>query len=168
MDAFQEIDAILRDAKFGSLAEASQNTQERFRVGLGSVSSDPTTLYLVLDDIMWEVLKLSAHVAAHHDATVHARVDTTTATVLASLCPFKPMMTLKDKESLLYRCVRETDHVFGPETIAVIASRYDQCFREEEMLDSEAMALFEEMYHHNVLDGYTSRTCRPPPYAAAV
>ena len=157
MDAFQHIDAIL--SAHGS------PTEPRIR-GLSSISGD--TLYRVVDDIMWDVLKLSAHVAAHHSAAVQARVDVVTATVLGSLNHSKPMMTLKDRDSLLYRCVRETTHVFGPKTIAVIASRYDQCFREKELLDTDAMDLFEQMYHHKVLDGYTARTCRPPPYSAAV
>jgi hypothetical protein len=160
MDAFQHIDAIL-----SAHGIEYRQTEPRFR-GLSSISGDP--LYRVVDDIMWDVLKLSAHVAAHHSAAVQARVDVVTATVLVSLNHSKPMMTLKDRDSLLYRCVRETTHVFGPETIAVIASRYDQCFREKELLDTEAMDLFEQRYHHKVLDGYTARTCRPPPYSAAV
>ena len=174
MDAFQHIDAILGAANLPIEyrqtypAKARQIALERLSVGLSSISGDPTTLYHVVDDIMWDVLKLSAHVAAHHSAAVQARVDVVTATVLVSLYPFKPTMTLKDRDSLLYRCVRETTHVFGPETIAVIASRYDQCFREKELLDAEAIALFELRYHRKVLDGYTLRTCRPPPYSAAV
>ena len=171
MDAFHYIDNILSDTS--SPIEYRLNpaslAQERFKAplrGLSSISGDP--LYRVVDDIMWDVLKLSAHVAAHHSAAVQARVDVVTATVLGSLNHSKPMMTLKDRDSLLYRCVRETTHVFGPETIAVIASRYDQCFREKELLDTEAMDLFELRYHHKVLDGYTARTCRPPPYSAVV
>ena len=117
---------------------------------------------------MWDVLKMSARAAAHHDAAVQARVDTVTATVLDALSASKPLMTLKDRESLLYRCVRETTHVFGTKTLAVIASRHDQCFREKELVDAETMALFERRYHHNALDGYTARTCHPPPYSAMV
>ena len=174
MDAFQHIDAILGAASLpmeyrqSYPAKASQIARERLKVCLSSISGDATTLYRVVDDVLWDVLKLSAHVAAHHDAAVQARVDAVTATVLVSLYPFKPMMTREGRDSLLYRCVRETTHVFGPETIAVISSRYDQCFREKELLDADAIALFELRYHHKVLDGYTARTCRPPPYAAAV
>ena len=71
------------------------------------------------------------------------------------------------RQSLLYRCVRETSHVFGPETLAMIASRYDQCFREAELLDHAAMDLFEKRYHRKVLDGYSVRTSQPPPYRGA-
>ena len=166
MDAFQHIDALL-----SAHGIEYRQTEPRIR-GLSSPALRGDPLYRVVDDIMWDVLKLSAHVAAHHSAAVQARVDVVTATVLVSLNHSKPMMTLKDRDSLLYRCVRETTHVFGPETIAVIASRYDQCFREKELLDAEAIALFEERYHRKVLDGYTARpppvAGRPPPYSAAV
>ena len=149
-------------------AEVRGLAQQRFRNDLSSISGDAATLYRVVDDVMWDVLKMSARAAAHHDAAVQARVDTVTATVLDALSASKPLMTLKDRESLLYRCVRETTHVFGPKTLAVIASRHDQCFREKELVDADAMALFKRRYHHNALDGYTARTCRPPPYSAMV
>ena len=153
-------------------AEVRGLAQQRFRNDLSSISGDAATLYRVVDDVMWDVLKMSARAAAHHDAAVQARVDTVTATVLDALSSIinrtKPLMTLKDRESLLYRCVRETTHVFGPKTLAVIASRHDQCFREKELVDPDAMALFERRYHHNALDGYSARTCRPPPYSAMV
>ena len=97
MDAFQHIDAML-----SAYGIEYRQTEPRFRM-LSSISSDPTTLYRVVDDIMWDVLKLSAHVAAHHSAAVQARVDAVTATVLVSLYPSKPMMMLKDRDSLLYR-----------------------------------------------------------------
>ena len=149
-------------------AKALEDAQQRFRNALSSISGDAATLYRVVDDVMWDVLKMSARAAAHHDAAVQARVDTVTATVLDALSDSKPLRTLKDRESLLYRCVRETTHVFGPKTLAVIASRHDQCFREKELVDPDAMALFKRRYHHNALDGYTARTCRPPPYSAMV
>ena len=149
-------------------AKALELAQQRFRNDLSSISGDAATLYRVVDDVMWDVLEMSARAAAHHDAAVQARVDTVTATVLDALSASKPLMTLKDRESLLYRCVRETTHVFGPKTLAVIASRHDQCFREKELVDAETMALFKRRYHHNALDGYTARTCGPPPYSAMV
>ena len=171
MELFQHIDTQNREPNLQDfhlrpdLEETLKTLTIRFRGCLSSILGDAPTLYRVVDGVMWDVLELSARVAAHHDAAVQARVDTTTATVLMILYPFKPMMTpkaLKDKESLLYRCVRETDHVFGPDTLAVIALRADQCFRENELLDSEAIASFEQRYHRRVLDGYTAMTCRPP------
>ena len=168
MALFQHIDTQNREPNLQDfhlrpdLEETLQTLTIRFRGCLSSILGDAPTLYRVVDGVMWDVLEMSARVAAHHDAAVQARVDTTTATVLMILYPFKPMMTLKDNESLLYRCVRETDHVFGPDTLAVIALRADQCFRENELLDSEAIASFEQRYHHRVLDGYTARTCREP------
>ena len=147
-------------------AEVRGLAQQRFRNDLSSISGDAATLYRVVDDVMWDVLKMSARAAAHHDAAVQARVDTVTATVLDALSASKPLMAYKD--SLLYRCVREIPHAFGPKTLEVIASHHDQCFREKELLDAETMALFERRYHHNALDGYTARTCRPPPYSAMV
>ena len=168
MALFQHIDTQNREPNLQDfhlrpgLEETLQTLTIRFRGCLSSILGDAPTLYRVVDGVMWDVLELSARVAAHHDAAVQARVDTTTATVLMILYPFKPMMTLKDNESLLYRCVRETDHVFGPDTLAVIALRADQCFRENELRDSAAMDLFEQKYHHSVLDGYTAMTCRPP------
>ena len=169
---FQDIDARLGPYSVWPIeyqpGKALEDAQQRFRNDLSSISGDAATLYRVVDDVMWDVLKMSARAAAHHDAAVQARVDTVTATVLDALSASKPLMTLKDRESLLYRCVRETTHVFGPKTLAVIASRYDQCFREKELVDAETMALFKRRYHHNALDGYTARTCRPPPYSAMV
>ena len=168
MELFQHIDTQNREPNLQDfhlrpgLEETLKTLTIRFRGCLSSILGDAPTLYRVVDGVMWDVLELSARVAAHHDAAVQARVDTTTATVLMILYPFKPMMTLKDNESLLYRCVRETDHVFGPDTLAVIALRPDQCFRENELRDSAAMDLFEQKYHHSVLDGYTAMTCRPP------
>ena len=168
MALFQHIDTQNREPNLQDfhlrpdLEETLKTLTIRFRGCLSSILGDAPTLYRVVDGVMWDVLELSARVAAHHDAAVQARVDTTTATVLMILYPFKPMMTLKDNESLLYRCVRETDHVFGPDTLAVIALRPDQCFRENELRDSAAMDLFEQKYHHSVLDGYTAMTCRPP------
>ena len=171
MALFQHIDTQNREPNLQDfhlrrgLEETLKTLTIRFRGCLSSILGDAPTLYRVVDGVMWDVLELSARVAAHHDAAVQARVDTTTATVLMMLYSFKPMMTpkaLKDKESLLYRCVRETDHVFGPDTLAVIALRADQCFRENELRDSAAMDLFEQKYHHSVLDGYTAMTCRPP------
>ena len=168
MELFQHIDTQNREPNLQDfhlrpgLEETLKTLTIRFRGCLSSILGDAPTLYRVVDGVMWDVLELSARVAAHHDAAVQARVDTTTATVLMILYPFKPMMTLKDNESLLYRCVRETDHVFGPDTLAVIALRADQCFRENELLDSEAIASFEQRYHRRVLDGYTSESCRPP------
>ena len=166
---FQDIDARLGPYSVWPIEyQPGKDAQQRFRNDLSSISGDAATLYRVVDDVMWDVLKMSARAAAHHDAAVQARVDTVTATVLDALSASKPLMTLKDRESLLYRCVRETTHVFGPKTLAVIASRHDQCFREKELVDPDAMALFERRYHHNALEGYTARTCRPPPYAALV
>ena len=144
------------------------DVQRAITQALADISSDRKTQHHVVDETLWKVLHMSAKVAAQHDTAVQDRVDKTTAAVLSALYPHKPMMTREGRDSLLYRCVRETAHVFGPETLAVIASRYDQCFREKELLDTEAVALFEERYHHNVLDGYTARTCRPPPYSANV
>jgi hypothetical protein len=135
---------------------------------IAPIHSDPRTLHQVVDDALWKVLHMSATVAAHHAPEVQDRVDKTTVAVMSALYPHKPMMQLASRPSLLYRCVRETTHVFGPETLAMIASRYDQCFREKELLDHTAMDLFEQRYHRSVLDGYTSSTCRPPPYSAAV
>lgn len=166
---FQDIDDRLGSYSVWPIEyQPAEVAQQRFRNDLSSISGDAATLYRVVDDVMWDVLKMSARAAAHHDAAVQARVDTVTATVLDALSASKPLMTLKDRESLLYRCVRETTHVFGPKTLAVIASRHDQCFREKELVDAETMALFERRYHHNALDGYTARTCRPPPYSAMV
>ena len=166
---FQDIDARLGPYSVWPLDyQPAEVAQQRFRNALRSISGDAATLYRVVDDVMWDVLKMSARAAAHHDAAVQARVDTVTATVLDALSASKPLMTLKDRESLLYRCVRETTHVFGPKILAVIASRHDQCFREKELVDPDAMALFERRYHHNALDGYTARTCLPPPYSAMV
>ena len=166
---FQDIDARLGPYSVWPLDyQPAEVAQQRFRNDLSSISGDAATLYRVVDDVMWDVLKMSARAAAHHDAAVQARVDTVTATVLDALSDSKPLRTLKDRESLLYRCVRETTHVFGPKTLAVIASRHDQCFREKELVDPDAMALFKRRYHHNALDGYTARTCRPPPYSAMV
>ena len=166
---FQDIDDRLGPYSVWPLDyQPAEVAQQRFRNDLSSISGDAATLYRVVDDVMWDVLKMSARAAAHHDAAVQARVDTVTATVLDALSDSKPLRTLKDRESLLYRCVRETTHVFGPKTLAVIASRYDQCFREKELVDAETMALFKRLYHHNALDGYTARTCRPPPYSAMV
>ena len=168
MALFQYVDAQNREPNLQDfrrqlhLEETLKTLSIRVRGGLSSILGDAPTLYRVVDGVMWDVLEMSARVAAHHDAAVQARVDTTTATVLMILYPFKPMMTLKDNESLLYRCVRETDHVFGPDTLAVIALRADQCFRENELRDSAAMDLFEERYHRRVLDGYTSESCRAP------
>ena len=163
MSQFAVIDSALRVGKRLSLDVQRDLTQ-----ALADISSDPKTQHHVVDETLWKVLHMAATVAAHHDAAVQDRVDKTTAAVLLGLYPHKPMMTREGRDSLLYRCVRETTHVFGPETLAVIASRYDQCFKENELLDTEAIALFERRYHHNVLDGYTARTCRPPPYSANV
>ena len=170
---FQDIDDRLGPYSVWPLDyQPAEVAQQRFRNDLSSISGDAATLYRVVDDVMWDVLKMSARAAAHHDAAVQARVDTVTATVLDALSSIinrtKPLRTLKDRESLLYRCVRETTHVFGPKTLAVIASRHDQCFREKELVDAETMALFKRRYHHNALEGYTARTCRPPPYSAMV
>ncbi len=125
-------------------------------VALADISSDPRTKHQVVDETLWQVLHMSATVAARHDAAVQDRVDKTTAAVLSALYPHKPMLILStqthlaNRTSLLYRCVRETQHVFGPETLAMIASRYDQCFREAELMYHEAMALFEQRYHRNL------------------
>jgi hypothetical protein len=167
---FQDIDDRLGPYSVWPIEyQPAEVAQQRFRNDLSSISGDDATLYRVVDEVMWDVLKMSARAAAHHDAAVQARVDTVTATVLDALSRLsasKPLMTYKD--SLLYRCVREIPHAFGPKTLKVIASRHDQCFREKELLDAETMALFEGRYHHNALDGYTARTCRPPPYSALV
>jgi hypothetical protein len=37
----------------------------------------------------------------------------------------------------------------------MIASRCDQCFREKELLDREAIDLFEKRYHRKVIDGFS-------------
>ena len=165
MSQFAVIDSALT---VGPRKRLSLDVQRDLTQALADISSDPKTQHHVVDETLWKVLHMSATVAAHHDAAVQDRVDKTTAAVLSALYPHKPMMTREGRASLLYRCVRETTHVFGPETLAVIASRYDQCFREKELLDTEAVASFERRYHHNALDGYTARTCRPPPYSANV
>jgi hypothetical protein len=147
---------------------ACDDAQPFFRVALADISSDPMTKYQVVDETLWQVLHMSATVAARHDTAVQDRVDKTTAAVLSALYPHKPMLTPANRAILLYRCVRETQHVFGPETLAMIASRYDQCFREAELLDHAAMDLFEKRCHSKVLDGYSVRTSRPPPFSASV
>ena len=179
LQMFSNLDTRLRDQLHQTKSAALrfdwgiQDAQQYFMVALADISSDPMTKYQVVDEALWQVLHMSATVAAHHDSAVQDRVDKTTAAVLSALYPHKPMMTLTtqnhtaNRASLLYRCVRETQHVFGPETLAMIASRYDQCFREAELLDHEAMDLFEKRYHHKVLDGYSVRTSQPPPYRGA-
>jgi hypothetical protein len=171
---FQDVDLTLSDAHWSMEhkrthpANARQIAQKRFKEDVKSICGDAATLYRVVEDVMWDVLNLSAYVAANHDDAVHARVDIATATVLLSLYASKPVMTLKERASLLYRCVSETDHVFGPETLAVIASRPDQCFRENELLDRATMDLFEKRYHRNVANGYTATTYGAPPYSMSV
>ena len=109
---FQDIDARLGPYSVWPIEyQPAEVAQQRFRNDLSSISGDAATLDRVVDDVMWDVLKMSARAAAHHDAAVQARVDTVTATVLDALSASKPLMTLKDRESLLYRCVRETTHV---------------------------------------------------------
>jgi hypothetical protein len=176
LQMFSNLDTRLRDQLHQTKSDALRfdfGIQDYFMVALADISSDPMTTYQVVDEALWQVLHMSATVAARHDSAVQDRVDKTTAAVLSALYPHKPMMTLTtqnhtaNRASLLYRCVRETQHVFGPETLAMIASRYDQCFREAELLDHAAMDLFEKRYHHKVLDGYSLRTSRPPPYREA-
>jgi len=171
LQMFSNLDTRLRDIPIEYRqtypASACEDAQPFFRVALADISSDQMTTYQVVDEVLWQVLHMSATVAAHHDSAVRDRVDKTTAAVLSALYPHKPMMTPANRASLLYRCVRETQHVFGPETLAMIASRYDQCFREAELLDHEAMDLFEKRYHRKVLDGYSVRTSQPPPYRGA-
>ncbi len=174
LQMFSNLDTRLSDASWPIEyrqtypAAACDDAQLFFRVALADISSDQMTTYQVVDEALWQVLHMSATVAARHDSAVQDRVDKTTAAVLSALYPHKPMLTPANRASLLYRCVRETQHVFGPETLAMtrIASRYDQCFREAELLDHAAMDLFEKRYHRKVLDGYSVRTSRPPPYSA--
>jgi hypothetical protein len=170
LQMFSNLDTRLRDQLHQTKSDALRfdfGIQDYFMVALADISSDPMTTYQVVDEALWQVLHMSATVAARHDSAVQERVDKTTAAVLSALYPHKPIMTPANRASLLYRCVRETQHVFGPETLAMIASRYDQCFREAELLDHEAMDLFEKRYHHKVLDGYSVRTSQPPPYRGA-
>jgi len=173
LQMFSNLDTRLRDQLHQTKSDALrfdfgiQDSQQYFMVALADISSDPMTKYQVVDEALWQVLHMSATVAARHDSAVQERVDKTTAAVLSALYPHKPIMTPANRASLLYRCVRETQHVFGPETLAMIASRYDQCFREAELLDHAAMDLFEKRYHRKVLDGYSVRTSQPPPYRGA-
>jgi hypothetical protein len=120
----------------------------------------------IVDEVLWSVLLRSASVASPHagDSHVQTRVDQTTVAVMSVLYNHKPKVSFfvlpTDKHSLLYKCVRVSQHVYGPATIEMIASRYDQCFREVDLLDRKAVDLFEQRYHHNILDGYSVITCR--------
>jgi hypothetical protein len=165
MSQFTEFDSALTE---GNRPRWALEVQRDLTQALAGISSDPKTTHHVVDETLWKVLHMSATVSAHHDTAVQCRVDKTTAAVLSSLYPHKPMLILANRASLLYRCVRETSHVFGPETLAMIASRYDQCFREAELMDHEAMDLFEKRYHRKVLEGYSVRTSRPPSYYAHI
>ena len=160
---FADIDTTLSSAGAGFSAFSEKEARERVKQVFIRLlcNLNPADRCQVVEDTLWTVLHLSATVAAHHAPEVQARVDTTTAAVLSALAAHKPMMNVSNSHSLLYRCVHDTTHVFGPKTLAMIVSRSDQCFRENELLDTEAMASFERRYHQNVLDGYTAMTCRP-------
>ena len=169
MSLFGEIDGASERCGSASGVGTLTNTQVEaaqrdITQALADISSDPMTKYQIVDEALWKVIHMSATVAARHDTAVQDRVDKTTAAVLSALYPHKPLLPvyrLRTRSSLLYRAVCETNHVFGPVTLAMIAVRYDQCFRESELLDHAAMDLFEERYHRKVLDGYSVSTCRP-------
>ncbi len=75
--------------------------------------------------------------------------------ILQSSKPVGALRTALRQQSLLYRCVRVSGHVCGTATLAMIVSRCTQCCSEEDLLNHEAMDLFEKRYHHKVLDGFS-------------
>lgn len=89
--------------------------------------------------------------------------DSAAAYVMKELLfPLKRDMSNQDGESLLYKAVRRTDYVFGPEILAAIASRNDQRFRESELDDKAVIRTFEKRYKTKVGKGFVASdsSCR--------